>query len=133
MHKIEHIGIAVRNLANSIPVYEKLLNCQCYKTELVESEGVMTAFFRVGESKIELLEGLRPDGIIAKFINSRGEGVHHIAFSVDDLQSEIQRLEAEGFEFINRIARPGADNKMVCFLHPKSTAGILVELCMDKE
>jgi methylmalonyl-CoA/ethylmalonyl-CoA epimerase len=133
MNKIEHIGIAVKNLAKSIPVYEKLLNCQCYKTELVESEEVNTAFFKVGESKVELLEGLRPDGIISRFVSSRGEGIHHIAFAVDNLESEIRRLEADGFQFISKIPRAGADNKMICFLHPKSTAGILVELCMDKK
>lgn len=133
MNKIEHIGIAVKNLAKSIPIYEKLLNCQCYKIELVESEAVNTAFFRLGESKVELLEGLRPDGIISKFVSSKGEGFHHIAFAVDDLESEILRLESEGLEFISKVPRQGADNKMICFLHPKSTAGILVELCMDKK
>jgi methylmalonyl-CoA/ethylmalonyl-CoA epimerase len=133
MSKIEHIGIAVKNLANSVPLFEKLLNCQCYKTELVESEGVNTAFFRIGESKIELLESIRPEGVISKFVNSRGEGLHHVAFAVDNLEDEINRLEAAGFEFINKIPRPGADNKMVCFVHPKDTNGLLVELCMEKE
>jgi len=132
MNKIEHIGIAVRNLTKSIPVYEKLLNCPCYKTEKVESERVTTAFFSLGESKIELLEGLDPEGVISRYINSRGEGIHHIAFEVDDLEAEIKRLEAQGFEFVSNRPRPGADNKMVCFLQPKTTGGILVELCMDK-
>ena len=132
MNKIEHIGIAVRNLTKSIPVYEKLLNCPCYKTERVESERVTTAFFSLGESKIELLEGLDPEGVISRYINSRGEGIHHIAFEVDDLEAEIKRLEAQGFEFVSNRPRPGADNKMVCFLQPKTTGGILVELCMDK-
>jgi len=132
MNKIEHIGIAVRNLTKSVPVYEKLLNCPCYKTEKVESERVTTAFFSLGESKIELLEGLDPEGVISRYINSRGEGIHHIAFEVDDLEAEIKRLEAQGFEFVSNRPRPGADNKMVCFLQPKTTGGILVELCMDK-
>jgi methylmalonyl-CoA/ethylmalonyl-CoA epimerase len=133
MNKIEHIGIAVRSLANSVPVYEKLLNCQCYKTELVESEGVNTAFFKVADSKVELLEDIHPEGVISKFLNSKGEGIHHIAFFVEDLEAEIKRLEGEGFEFINKAPRPGADNKMICFLHPKSTKGILIELCADRK
>jgi methylmalonyl-CoA/ethylmalonyl-CoA epimerase len=129
MKKMEHIGIAVKSLEASIPVFEKLLNAECYKTELVETEKVMTAFFRAGETKIELLESTEADGPISKFIEKKGEGMHHVAFEVDDLQMEIGRLKQLGFIFLNETPRKGADNKLICFLHPKSCHGILVELC----
>ena len=133
MQKIEHIGIAVRSLSESIPLFEKLLNSQCYKTEIVESEMVKTAFFRVGDTKIELLESTVQEGVIAKYIERKGEGVHHLAFDVDDIESEIKRLQSEGFQIINAQPKPGADNKMVCFLHPKNTNGVLIELCMERK
>ena len=132
MHKVEHIGIAVKDFSTSIPLFEKLLNSSCYKKELVESEQVNTAFFQQGETKIELLESLTPDGVIAKFINAKGEGIHHIAFEVSDIKAEMQRLKKEGFILLNDEPKPGADNKLVCFLHPKNTNGLLVELCMEK-
>ena len=128
MKKIEHIGIAVRKLSVSIPLFERLLNKPCYKTEVVESEQVNTAFFETGTSKIELIEAYAPGGVINKFIEKKGEGVHHIAFEVDDLEMEIRRLENEGFTLINEKPKAGADNKMVCFLHPKDTNGVLIEL-----
>jgi len=133
MKAIEHIGIAVKNLADSIPVFESLLNTGCYKEETVESESVRTAFFAVGEQKIELLESTDPDGIIARYIEKKGEGIHHIAFAVDDILAEMRRLSAAGFTLLNTEPKPGADNKLVCFLHPKDTRGVLIELCMDKE
>lgn len=132
MGKIEHIGIAVRNLSDSIPLFEKLLNSQCYKQEMVESEKVLTAFFQIGESKIELLESTEKDGVIAKYIEKKGEGVHHIAFEVEDIVAEMKRLQSEGFTLLHTEPKPGADNKMVCFLHPKTTNGLLVELCSEK-
>jgi methylmalonyl-CoA/ethylmalonyl-CoA epimerase len=131
MQKIEHIGIAVKSLAQAMPVYEKLLNTNCYKTETVESEKVNTAFFRIGENKIELLESSDPDGLIARFIDKKGEGLHHVAFAVADIHAEMERLKNEGFVLLNEIPKKGADNKLVCFLHPKNTNGVLVELCMD--
>ncbi len=131
MNKIEHIGIAVKELSISIPVFEKLLDSQCYKTEFVETEKVNTAFFKTGDTKIELLEGIDSDGVIAKFIQKKGEGMHHIAFEVDDILTEIKRLKQAGFEFINEEPKPGADNKLVCFLHPKKTGGVLIELCQE--
>lgn len=132
MNKIEHIGIAVRSLPLAIPLYEKLLGTPCYKTETVESEKVNTAFFRTGESKIELLESMEPDGVISRFIEKRGEGMHHIAFEVTDLKAEIIRLRTEGFIFLNEAPKEGADDKLICFLHPKSTGGVLIELCQQK-
>ena len=132
MQKIEHIGIAVKSLQQSIPVYEKLLNTECYKTEPVESEMVNTAFFRTGENKIELLESTGADGVIAKFIEKKGEGLHHIAFAVEDIYAEMKRLREAGFVLLNETPKQGADNKLVCFLHPKQTSGVLVELCMDR-
>jgi methylmalonyl-CoA/ethylmalonyl-CoA epimerase len=132
MEKLEHIGIAVKSLSDSIPLFEALLNTDCYKEELVESESVKTAFFSVGTQKIELLESTDPGGIIARFIEKKGEGIHHIAFAVKDIKSEIKRLVAAGFVMLNEIPRPGADNKLVCFLHPKNTNGVLIELCMEK-
>ena len=131
MEKLEHIGIAVKNLSDSIPLFEALLNTDCYKVERVESEAVKTAFFSVGTQKIELLESTDPEGIIARFIEKKGEGIHHIAFAVTDLESEIKRLVAAGFVALNEKPRPGADNKLVCFLHPKNTNGVLIELCME--
>ena len=131
MEKIEHIGFAVSSLAKSIPLFEKLLGSPCYKTESVQSEKVNTAFFKTGESKIELLEGIEPDGVIQKFIAKKGEGMHHIAFAVANIDAEINRLKSEGFEFISEIPKKGADNKLVCFLHPRSTNGVLIELCQE--
>jgi methylmalonyl-CoA/ethylmalonyl-CoA epimerase len=132
MHHIEHIGIAVKDLEKSIPLFETLLNTPCYKTEEVVSEKVMTAFFQQGESKIELLASTDEQGVISKFIEKKGEGMHHIAFAVDDIYAEMERLKAAGFEFIHTVPKAGADNKLICFLHPKSTNGVLVELCMDR-
>ena len=129
----EHIGIAVKNLTVSIPLFEKLLNSPCYKTELVESEKVNTAFFKAGDTKIELLESTDPNGVIAKFIDKKGEGMHHIAFAVADIYAEMERLKAEGFTLLNETPKQGADNKLVCFLHPKGTNGVLVELCQEKQ
>lgn len=132
MEKIEHIGIAVKSLSVSIPLFEALFNTGCYKEEQVESESVITAFFASGSQKIELLESTDPHGIIARFIEKKGEGIHHIAFAVTDIEAEIKRLTDAGFVLINEKPRPGADNKMVCFLHPKNTNGVLIELCMEK-
>lgn len=129
MQKVEHIGIAVKSLANSVPLFEKLLNSTCYKTELVESEQVTTAFFKMGETKIELLESLNPDAVIARFIEKKGEGLHHIAFEVDNIENEMERLKNEGFQLLSKEPKIGADNKLVCFLHPKTTNGVLIELC----
>ena len=133
MQKVEHIGIAVKSLEVSISLFEKLLNTSCYKTELVESEQVNTAFFKKGETKIELLESVTADGVIAKFIEKKGEGMHHIAFDVTDIEAEMKRLQTEGFILLNEKPKQGADNKLVCFLHPKGTNGVLVELCMEKK
>ncbi|MBC7827241.1 MAG: methylmalonyl-CoA epimerase [Chitinophagaceae bacterium] len=131
MHRLEHIGIAVKDLAISIPLFEKLLNRQCYKTERVESERVTTAFFHTGQSKIELLESTEADGVIARYIEKRGEGIHHLAFEVTDIRAEMKRLVDEGFILLNETPKVGADNKLVCFLHPKTTNSILIELCME--
>lgn len=131
MQKVEHIGIAVKSLVQSIPVFEKLLNSQCYKTELVESESVNTAFFQSGETKIELLESTDPNGVIARFIEKKGEGIHHIAFDVTDIDAEMQRLKDEGFILLNEQPKKGADNKLVCFLHPRSTNNVLIEICQE--
>lgn len=133
MLKVEHIGIAVKDFANAIPLFEKLLNTACYKTEEVASENVNTAFFRQGETKIELLESSSPDGVIARFIDKKGEGIHHIAFEVADIYAEMERLRSEGFVLLNEQPKAGADNKLVCFLHPKGTNGVLVELCQEKK
>jgi len=129
MQKVEHIGIAVKDLAVSVPLFEKLLNANCYKTEIVENEKVKTAFFQQGETKIELLESMIEDGVIAKFIERKGEGMHHIAFEVNDIYKEMSRLSEEGFQLLNEVPKTGADNKLVCFLHPKTTNGVLIELC----
>lgn len=131
MLKIEHIGIAVKKLEGAVPLFEKLLNSRCYKTENVETEQVNTAFFKKGDTKIELLESTTTDGVIAKFIQRKGEGMHHIAFEVADIAAEMKRLKGEGFTLLNEIPKPGADNKLVCFLHPKETNGVLIELCME--
>jgi methylmalonyl-CoA/ethylmalonyl-CoA epimerase len=131
MEKIEHIGIAVHSLNKSIPLFEKLLGTECYKTEEILSEMVNTAFFKTGESKVELLEGTEENSVISRFIAKKGEGIHHIAFGVENIEEEINRLKSNGFEFINDVPKKGADNKMVCFLHPKTTNGILVELCQE--
>lgn len=131
MLKIEHLGIAVRQLQQSIPLFEQLLNTPCYKTEEVASEGVSTAFFQVAESKIELLEATKEDSPIAKFIEKKGEGIHHIAFEVENIEAEMKRLAALGFEILNKEPKKGADNKLVCFLHPKTTNGVLIELCQE--
>lgn len=133
MLKIEHIGIAVKELSAAVPLFEKLLNSQCYKTEQIESEKVNTAFFKKGDTKIELLESTDPQGVVAKFIDKKGEGMHHIAFEVEDIAAEMARLKAEGFILLNDTPKPGADNKMVCFLHPKETSGVLIELCMERK
>lgn len=133
MNKIEHIGIAVKKLSDSIPLFEALLNTVCYKEEIVESEKVKTAFFATGDQKIELLESTEPDGVIAKFIEKKGEGIHHIALAVDDIESEMKRLSAAGFKLLNTAPKPGADNKLVCFLHPASTNQVLIELCMERK
>lgn len=129
MQKVEHIGIAVKDLAVSVPLFEKLLNTNCYKTETVQSENVKTAFFQSGETKIELLESSAEDGVIAKFIEKKGEGMHHIAFEVDNIEKEMSRLSEQGFVLLNAEPKKGADNKLVCFLHPKTTNGVLIELC----
>jgi len=131
MDKIEHIGIAVKNIKEANKVYCDLLGYEHYKTELVESEGVMTSFFVCGESKIELLEATRSDSPIAKFIEKRGEGVHHIAYAVADIKMEMERLKQEGFKLLSEAPKKGADNKLVAFLHPKSAHGVLVELCQE--
>ena len=129
MQHIEHIGIAVKDLAISVPLFEKLLNTGCYKTETVASEKVNTAFFQTGQTKIELLESATPDGVIARFIEKKGEGIHHIAFEVTDIHAEMKRLQEDGFILLNEVPKMGADNKLVCFLHPKGTNGVLVEIC----
>ena len=131
MLKVEHIGIAVRTLADSVPLFEKLLNSQCYKTEMVDSEKVNTAFFKKGDTKIELLESIDENGVVSKFIERKGEGLHHIAFEVADIESEMERLKNEGFILLDDKPKAGADNKLVCFLHPKSTNGVLIELCQS--
>ena len=131
MVKVEHIGIAVRTLAESVPLFEKLLNSQCYKTEVVENEKVNTAFFKTGDTKIELLESIEENGVISKFIDKRGEGLHHIAFEVENIESEMERLKNEGFILLNEKPKKGADNKLICFVHPKNTNGVLIELCEE--
>ena len=131
MNKIEHIGIAVNNLQESSLLYEKLFGAPAYKHENVDSEGVKVAFFKKGPNKIELLEASNPDSPISKFIANKGEGVHHIAFEVDDIRAEIERLKSDGFIIVNEIPKIGADNKVVVFLHPKSTSGVLIELCQE--
>lgn len=131
MEKIEHLGIAVKNLEEAIPRYEKLFATTCYKRELVESQGVETAFFMVGPNKIELLSATTEDSPIAKFIAKKGEGIHHTAFAVTDIRAEMKRLSSEGFRLLMEDPITGADNKIICFLHPKETNGVLIELCQD--
>jgi methylmalonyl-CoA/ethylmalonyl-CoA epimerase len=131
LNQIDHIGIAVKDLATSIPLFEKLLNRQCYKTEQVDSEKVVTAFFKTGGTKLELLESTDEDGVIARYIAKKGEGLHHVAFEVSDIHAEMKRLSAEGFILLTDTPKIGADNKLVCFLHPKTTNNILIELCME--
>jgi len=131
MLKVEHIGIAVKDLSNSNDLFEKLFNQPNYKVEEVSSEGVNTSFFQVGGTKIELLEATNEDSAIAKFIAKKGEGIHHIAYEVEDIVSEMKRLGNEGFQILNETPKKGADNKLVCFLHPKSTNGVLIELCQE--
>lgn len=132
MEKIEHIGIAVKNGSQAVELFSRLLGCEAYKTEIVDSEGVQTIFFKVGDVKIELLTATRPDSPIAKFIEKKGEGIHHIALQVSNIQKSESELKNLGFEFAHGGIRTGADNKLITFLHPKSTAGVLVEICQDK-
>lgn len=132
MH-IDHIGIAVKDLDDAIDTYEKLLNSPCFKTESVESEKVETAFFQTGESKVELLGATDTDSVIAKYIEKQGEGLHHVAFEVDDIQAELKRLREEGFTILNDKPKKGADNKWVAFVHPKDNNGVLVELCQSAD
>lgn len=131
--KIEHLGIAVKDIKAANELYTKLLGRAPYKEEAVESEGVITSFFMAGENKIELLQATSGDSAIAKFIEKRGEGIHHIAFDVEDIEEEISRLQSEGFVLINEAPKPGADNKLIAFLHPKSTNGVLIELCQERK
>ncbi|MBD1398732.1 methylmalonyl-CoA epimerase [Pontibacter sp. JH31] len=131
MLNVEHIGIAVKNFSEANGLYFKLLGVEPYKTEFVESEAVNTSFFRVGGTKIELLEGTTPDSAISKFIEKRGEGIHHIAFEVEDILAEMERLKKEGFTLLNETPKKGADNKLVCFVHPKSANGVLIELTQE--
>lgn len=132
MNKIEHLGIAVENLEEANKLFSKLLGSEHYKTEIVDGEKVATSFFKIGETKIELLEATAETSAIFKFIQKKGKGIHHIAFGVDDIYKEMKRLKSEGFELLNDEPKTGADNKLVCFLHPKSTGGVLVEICQDK-
>lgn len=131
MTKVEHIGIAVKKLSTSIPLFSNILNTECYKTEDIESEKVKTAFFQKGETKVELLESLDQNSVIARFIEKKGEGIHHIAFGVENILEEMSRLEKAGFVLLNKTPKKGADNKLVCFIHPKETNGVLIELCQD--
>lgn len=130
-YKVEHIGIAVKDLAVSIPLFERLLGTSCYKTENVASEQVETAFFLQNGSKIELVQSNQADGVIAKYIDKKGEGMHHIAFEVPDILAEMERLKKEGFTLLNEAPKKGADNKLVCFVHPKDCNGVLIELCQS--
>lgn len=132
MKQIEHIGIAVRDLDEAIPLYESLLGTTCYKKETVASEQVTTAFFKVGNQKVELLASTDPMGVIARFIDKKGAGIHHIAYAVEDIISEMKRLQAEGFTLLQEHPKEGADNKWVCFVHPKDTGGVLMELCQER-
>jgi methylmalonyl-CoA/ethylmalonyl-CoA epimerase len=132
MLKVEHIGIAVKSLAQSLPVFEKLLDSPCYKTESVDSENVNTAFFQKGETKIELLEPMKEEGAVSRFLDKKGEGIHHLAFEVEDIYAEMARLKEKGFTLLSEQPKPGADNKLVCFLHPRSTNGVLIELCQER-
>ncbi|MCG3165329.1 MAG: hypothetical protein POELPBGB_01091 [Bacteroidia bacterium] len=131
MEKIEHIGIAVKNLAEAEKTYTALLGVAPYKREAVESEHVITSFFKIGETKIELLEATSPESAIAKFIEKKGEGIHHIAYAVTDIHAEMKRLKEQGFVLLNEAPKKGADNKLICFVHPKSAGGVLTELCQE--
>lgn len=131
MNKIEHIGIAVKDLSHSSDLYKRLLGCASYKTETVESENVITEFFKVGESKIELVQASSDQSAIASFIRKKGEGIHHIAFAVGDIVEEMARLKAEGFQLLSDKPKKGADNKLVCFIYPKTAGGVLIELCQE--
>ncbi len=133
MLKVEHIGIAVKDLAQSNQLFAKLFGQEAYKLENVVSEGVQTSFFKIGDTKIELLEATHAESPIAKFIEKRGEGIHHLAFEVADIQAEMQRLQKEGFTLLHTTPKEGADNKLICFLHPKGTNGVLIELCQEKK
>jgi methylmalonyl-CoA/ethylmalonyl-CoA epimerase len=130
--KVEHIGIAVKNITEANSLFQSLLGTASYKTESVETEGVITSFFNSGNTKIELLEAQNENSPVAKFIAKRGEGIHHIAFEVDDINKTMSELKEKGFELLSEEAKPGADNKLICFLHPKSTNGVLVELCQER-
>jgi len=132
MH-IDHIGIAVKDLKSAIKTYETILNKKCAKLEVVESEKVETAFFNTGESKVELLGPTSPDSVIAKYVQKKGEGLHHVAFEVDDIHAELDRLRKEGFNVLNEQPKDGADNKLVAFIHPKDNCGVLIELCQSKK
>ncbi len=132
MNKIEHIGIAVHSFSTAVPLYEKMLGTSCYKTEVVEAQKVRTAFFRVGESKIELLEATSTDSVIAKYLKKNGEGMHHIAYAVSNIREEMARLRADGFGLLSDEPQLGADNKWVCFVHPRDAHGVLTELCQDR-
>jgi methylmalonyl-CoA/ethylmalonyl-CoA epimerase len=132
MLRVEHIGIAVKELAKSVPLFEQLLDVSCYKKEMVAGEKVNTAFLKTGETKIELLESMEGEGVIAEFIRKRGEGIHHIAWEVEDIEAEMLRLKTAGFVLLTEKPKRGADNKLVCFLHPKGTNGVLVELCQEE-
>lgn len=131
MEHIEHLGIAVKSLEVSIPVYEKLLNTKCYKQEVVESENVITAFFQTSNNKVELLQATSDESTIAKFIQKKGEGMHHVAYAVKDIYAEMERLRNDGFRLLNEKPKRGADNKLICFVHPKDTSGVLMELCQE--
>ncbi|MCB9190084.1 MAG: methylmalonyl-CoA epimerase [Flavobacteriales bacterium] len=131
MEHIEHLGIAVKDLEVSIPLYEKLLNTKCYKREEVRSENVITAFFQLSNNKVELLQATSSESAIAKFIEKRGEGIHHVAFSVADIKAEMERLRNDGFRLLNEEPKRGADNKLICFVHPKDASGVLMELCQE--
>lgn len=131
MEQIEHLGIAVKDLEASIPIYEKLLNTKCYKQEAVESENVITAFFKTGTNKIELLQATSEESAIAKFVEKRGEGIHHVAYAVNDIHAEMKRLRSEGFRILNEKPKRGADNKLICFVHPRDASGVLTELCQE--
>jgi len=132
MEHIEHLGIAVRDLKQAIPLYEKLLNTKCYKQEVVAEEKVITAFFQTSNNKIELLQATSPESVIATFIEKRGEGLHHVAYSVSNIEREMGRLKKEGFRLLNDKPKHGADNKLICFVHPKDTSGVLLELCQER-
>jgi methylmalonyl-CoA/ethylmalonyl-CoA epimerase len=130
---VEHIGIAVKDLAASDALFTQLFNTPPYKHEEVAAEGVTTSFFKINQTKIELLEATRDDSPIARFLEKKGEGIHHLAFEVDDIVAEMARLKSEGFVLLNEVPKPGADNKLVCFLHPKGTNGVLIELCQERK